>query len=38
MYGRLEVMTLLVDAGASIEIQDNVSTRIRLCIQTNYNL
>ena len=35
--GRLEVVTLLVDAGASIDIQDNVSTRIRLCIQSNYN-
>ena len=35
--GHLEVVTLLVDAGASIDIQDNVSTRIRLCIQSNYN-
>ena len=35
--GHLEVVTLLVGAGASIDIQDNVSTRIRLYIQRNYN-
>ena len=35
--GHLEVVTFLVDAGASINIADNVSTRIRLCIQTKYN-
>ena len=35
--GHLEVVTSLVYAGASIDIQDNVSTRIRLCIQTKYN-
>ena len=28
--GHVEVVTKLVDAGASIDIQDDVSTRIRL--------
>ena len=32
--GHLEVATFLVNAGASIDIPDIVSTRIRLCIQT----
>ena len=32
--GRLEVVTLLVNAGAAINIQNNVSTRTRLCVQT----
>ncbi len=31
------MVTLLVGAGASMDIADNVSTRIRLCIQTKYN-
>ena len=37
MNGCLEVVTFLVDAGASMDIADNVSSRIRLCVQTKYN-
>lgn len=33
--GHLEVATLLVDAGASIDIPDDVSTLIRLYMHTN---
>ena len=32
-----EWLTFLVEAGASMDTQANVSTIIRLCIQTNYN-
>ena len=33
------MMTLLVGAGASMDIADRVSTRMRLCIQTSvYNV
>ena len=37
LRGHLEVVKLLVDAGASMDIQDYVSTRIRLFVQSNYN-